>query len=347
MTMRIVVTGATGNVGTALMRVLADDPRMSRITGLARRVPDHAPDRVEWLAADITSAPLREVFEGADAVVHLAWEIQPSHDRARLWRTNVLGSHRVFTAAVAAGVPALIHASSVGVYSPGRSDRPVSEDWPRLGVGSSLYAVHKAETERMLDRIEHGHEGMRVVRMRPALIFSRRAAASIARLFVGPLMPRRLPRASPVLPSLMRLRFQAVHSDDVAQAYRAAIVEKAGGAFNIAADPVIGMDDVARVTGARRVSLPAGLARAATALTWRARLQPTSEGWLDMGLGVPVMDSGRARRELGWEPRHDALAALAELIDGLAEGGSADTPALRAGRRRRTPREDPRTEEAA
>src|SRR5215217_7285323 len=117
--MRVVVTGATGNVGTSVVTALGRDERVSEIVGLSRRPPAWNSPRTRWVAADITTAPLEEHFAGADAVVHLAWLIQPSRDERTLEATNVHGSRRVFDAAVAAGVPTLVHASSIGTYSPG------------------------------------------------------------------------------------------------------------------------------------------------------------------------------------------------------------------------------------
>ena len=126
--MHVVVTGATGNVGTALLQALLDDPAVERITGIARRAPAMRPERVHWVAADVAEADLIPAFDGADAVVHLAWAIQPSRDRAALRRTNVDGSARVFDAAVRAGVPALVYASSVGAYFRGPEGRPRRRD---------------------------------------------------------------------------------------------------------------------------------------------------------------------------------------------------------------------------
>lgn len=336
--MRIAITGATGNVGTALMTALAADPSVTSIVAIARRAPTDVRRRARWVPADVARDPLERHFENADAVVHLAWEIQPSHDPARLWRTNVLGSSRVFAAAEAAGVPAVVHASSVGVYSPGPDRRPVREDWPRLGVPTCLYAVHKAEVERRLDVLEQRAPRMRVVRMRPALTFSGRAASGIQRLFAGPLLPRWLLRRGPfVVPDIAGLRLQAVHSDDVARAYVRAITEDVRGAFNIAAEPVLDMDTTARALGARRLPVQPAVARAVMAATWRMRTQPTPPGWLDMGLGVPVMDTTRARTELGWEPAHASTAALTELVHGMGHGRAGPTPALRPGRRRESP----------
>jgi UDP-glucose 4-epimerase len=344
--MRAVITGATGNVGAALMGRLADDPAWDNLVGIARRIPQEAPSGVKWVPADITDAALEGLFAGADVVVHLAWEIQPSHDPQRLWRTNVLGSRRVFEAAEAVGVPALVHASSIGVYSEGPSESAVDEGWPRHGVPTCSYAVHKAECERLLDAVERRSPAMRVVRMRPALIFSKRAASSVGRLFLGPLVPRTVLRRAPVLPDIPGLRFQAVHSDDVADAYARAMRRDVRGAFNIAAEPVLDVRSVAELTGARLVRTPVPLARAGVGVSWRLRLQPTAASWLDMALGVPVMDSGRARRELGWSPRVDGREALAQMLEGLATGAAARTPALRPGRTRESPEQEPNLEEA-
>ena len=136
--MRIVIVGASGNVGFALARRLAPEPGVE-LVGVARRVPRAgAVPIAEWRACDIARDDLEEVFRGADAVVHLAWEIQPSHDLAQLIRTNITGSERVFTAVARAGVPVLVYASSVGAYSRGPKDRLVDESWPTEGTESSF-----------------------------------------------------------------------------------------------------------------------------------------------------------------------------------------------------------------
>jgi len=329
--MRIVVTGATGNAGTSVVRALAADARVTEIVGLARRLPRLQVPRTRWLPADIVDAPLAELFRGADAVIHLAWLIQPSRDAAQLEAVNVLGTRRVFEAAAAAGVGALVYASSVGAYSPAPADRMVDESWPTGGTPTSFYARHKAAAERALDEIEAAHPDLRVVRLRPALIFKREAASGIRRLFAGPLLPSPLVRPSllQLLPLPAGLRVQAVHADDVGEAYRlAATDERARGAYNVAADPVLDAGTLGRALDARPVGVPVRAMRAAADISWRLRLQPTPPGWLDMGMAVPLMDSGRIRGELGWAPRHSADAALLELLDGIRRRAGAPTPPL-------------------
>jgi UDP-glucose 4-epimerase len=329
--MRIVVTGATGNVGTSVVGALAGDPRVTEIVGIARRRPRLQSPRTTWVEADVVEAPLAELFAGADAVIHLAWLIQPSRDEATLEAVNVTGSKRVFAAAAEAGVGALVHASSIGAYSKGPDDRAVEESWPTEGTPSSFYARQKAAAERALDELEVAHPELRVVRLRPALCFKRAAASGIRRLFAGPLLPSPLvrPELLPLLPLPAGLRVQAVHSDDAGEAYRlAATDERARGAYNVAADPVLDAATLARALDARPVKLPVGAVRAAADLSWRLRLQPTPAGWLDMGMAVPVMDTRRIRSELGWAPRRTAEESLLDLMRGMRERAGAPTPPL-------------------
>jgi nucleoside-diphosphate-sugar epimerase len=206
----------------------------------------------------------------------------------------------------------------------------VDESWPTEGIRSSFYSRHKAEVERLLDRFELEHPDIRVVRLRPGLIFKGEAGQQIRRLFAGPFLPSPLVREDliPVVPKIDRLRFQAVHSLDVGDAYRLAVVGDARGPFNIAAEPVLDSGRLAEVLSARPLPVHPGLLRAAAALSFRLRLQPSEPGWLDMALGVPLMDTARARRELGWEPRHSSVDALQELLAGIRRREGTDTPPL-------------------
>jgi nucleoside-diphosphate-sugar epimerase len=266
--------------------------------------------------------------------VHLAWAIQPARDQETVRAINVDGSRRVFEAAAAAGVATLVYASSVGAYGPGPKDRRVDESWPTTGISTSFYSRHKAEVERQLDRVERAHPELRSVRLRPGLIFKREAASEIRRLFAGPLLPGSLLRRGliPVVPQVERLVAQAVHADDVAEAYRLAIVNgDARGAYNVAAEPPLDASVAARIFGARTVPLPAGVLRAVADASFRLRLQPSEPGWLDMGLQTPLMDAGRAREQLGWEPSTSAVDALLELLDGMRSGAGIETPPLEPG----------------
>ncbi|MBG0829986.1 NAD-dependent epimerase/dehydratase family protein [Planomonospora sp. ID67723] len=328
--MRVTVVGATGNVGTSVVSALIADKNVTSVLGLARRTPSWCPEKTEWRSVDVSTGDLAPHFEGSDAVVHLAWLFQPTRDPLTTWHVNALGSLRVFAAAARAKVPALVYASSVGAYSPGPKDRPVSEDWPTHGWPGAAYGREKAYVERALDSFEQSHPEIRVVRLRPGFIFKREAATEQRRLFAGPFLPQRLVRPGliPFVPDIPALRFQAVHGDDIGEAYRLAVVGDASGAFNIAADPVIDPAVLAELLGARRVPVPAGLLRGAVSAAWRMRLVPAAPELLDMVLALPIMDISRARAELGWQPRYSATDAFRELLEGLRTVAGMATPPL-------------------
>lgn len=327
---RIVVVGATGNAGTSVVQALGEDDRVASVLGLARRLPRWSPPKTEWATADVADDDLVGHFRGADAVIHLAWLFQPTHRPAVTWRTNVLGSLRVFDAVTAAGVPALVHASSVGAYSPGPKDRSVDESWPTHGWPEAAYCREKAYLERVLDAYVPANPGVRVVRMRPGFMFKRQSATEQRRLFAGPLLPSRLVRPGlvPVLPSVPGMRFQALHTADAARAFTEAALRPVTGAFNLAAAPVVDTHLLAGLLDARTAPLSRWPLRAAVSAAWRLRLVPASPHLLDAVLRLPVMNVTRAERELAWTPRYSAREALDEFLRGLREGAGMPTAPL-------------------
>lgn len=351
--MRVVVTGASGNVGTAVLRTLHEAPEVEQIVGISRRLPDVKvePYRgVEWQQIDIGGATeqeavvatLTDAFRNADTVIHLAWLIQPNRDRDLLRRVNVDGTKSVVRAAAQAQVPHLVVASSVGSYTPdearaaaagdpGENSPLRAEDFPTKGIQSSHYSTDKAAVEDILDEFEAAHPEVAVTRLRPALIFQRDAASEIQRYFLGSAVPTQLLREKIPggLPLPKGLRVQAVHAADVAQAYVAAAVQKVPGAFNICADDVLGPQQLAdTIDSGRFFEIPASLVRGALAGAWRTGAVPTDPGWLDMALQVPLLDNSRAKRDLGWAPTRTAASALRELLDGMAEKVGHDSPPL-------------------
>ena len=274
-------------------------------------------------------------MSGADALVHLAWRFQPTRNPRQTWESNVVGSLRTFEAARTAGVRAIIHASSVGAYSPfdpADPDRRVEEGWPTDAIPTAAYGTQKSYLERALDAFELANPAVRVVRIRSAFVFQRAAAPEQRRIFAGPFLPGRL-LGSPLLPLVpvpKDLRFQTVHAEDLATAYLAAVLTPVSGAFNVAADPVIRAPELADVLRTRAVEVRPGLLRAGLGAAFRMRLAPAEPGLLDLFLSLPLMDTTRARQELAWTPRHSSTDALTAFVDGLRRPVGGPTPPLDA-----------------
>ena len=330
--MRIVVTGASGNVGSALVERLGREAGVDSIVGISRRPHDWHPDRTEWvhldLATDVTD-DLAKAFRGADAVVHLAWLFQPTRHPEVTWRANVIGTTRVLDAVERAGVPAVVVASSVGVYSPRAGLDLVDESWPSHGQPLTAYSREKAYVERLLDAHEADHPDRRVVRVRPAFIFQARAATQQRRLFMGPLVPHTLLRSRiPVVPMPADLRLQTVHTTDIAEGYTAAVTRDVRGAFNLASEPVLGPRELGGLLGGRWVPAPARAMRAGLAAAWAAHAVPASPQLFDLLMSVPMMSTQRARDELGWAPRVSATDAVRAFLDGLGSDSDVPTPPL-------------------
>jgi nucleoside-diphosphate-sugar epimerase len=229
----------------------------------------------------------------------------------------------------------LVHVSSLGAYSPGPSPDAVSalgvdESWPTEGIETLAYSKEKAAAERLLDEYEKNGSGrLLITRIRPALVVQADAGSAILRYGLPAFLPSSVLRLVKVLPLDPSLVIQAVHTPDVADAIARVLERRAGGAFNLAADPPLAASDIADALGARLVPMPRAVLRAAVAAGWNLGVQPLDPGWIDLAFAVPLMDSGRARRELGWQPAADAKTALAELVEGMKDSRGTSSAPLR------------------
>ncbi|WP_313676975.1 NAD-dependent epimerase/dehydratase family protein [Mycolicibacterium sp.] len=335
--MRIVITGASGNVGTALLRTFSASAGDLHLTGIVRRPPDPTGvyRHVKWHSLDLAdqdaAARLRPLFDGADAVVHLAWGFQPTRNTEYLTRVGVGGTAAVLAAAQAAQVGQLVHMSSVGVYAAGRYGRRVDESWSTASIATSAYSRDKSAAESLLDVYErdHGEAGVPIARMRPGFIVQRTAASGLMRYALPDYVPMLAVPLLPVLPLDRRLCIPMVHSSDVAAALVRAIEHRARGPFNLAAEPPITRDSIAKVLRAKAFHVDSRILGRLVDLSWRARLQPIDRGWIDLAFSVPLLDSTRAHTELDWQPRWAATAALVDVIRGVGEHAHTDSPPLR------------------
>ena len=328
---RVVVTGASGNVGSGVLRALAKQLPDVEVVGVCRRPPTEGEvyERVQWHAVDLSSpdaaAALAPAMQGADVVIHLALAVRPVRDEDYLYRANVLGTQAVLTAMTSAGIDQLVYASSLGIYAAGAT-APVKEDWPDTGQATSTYSRHKVIVERILDQFELEHPEIAVARFRPTVVVQREAAWLIRSLYLGPFIPRTLlellrDRRVPVLPLPAGIGLQFVHADDVGDAVIRLTTQRAEGSFNVASD-ALDTRAVAALVGARPVEVSPRLVRRLVSLLSGARLVAVTPGWFDVATNTPLMDTSKARNELGWEPTRSSTSSALELLDGLAEGAA-------------------------
>lgn len=332
---RIVITGASGNLGTALLNRLAEEGADHEIVGVARREPprDGVYESVDWHQLDVSvpgaELELCNVFRGAACVIHLAWGFQPTRNVGYLDAVGIGGSSAVLRAAHFAEVPHLVHMSSVGAYAPGRYGERVDESWSTAGVQSSAYSRAKSAVEKVLDGYERDEPyGVGITRMRPGFILQRNAAAGLRRYTLPAYVKPGWLRWLPILPLDRTLTMSIVHADDVADACLRAIDSRALGAFNLAADPPVQRDDIANALSAKPIHVPSDVLGFLVDAAWRARLQPIDRGWLDLAFSAPLLATDRARTELGWTPRWSALEALADFLDGFLRQSGTPSPVL-------------------
>lgn len=344
--MRVVITGASGNLGTALLEAAtAADGASWEVIGVARRRPEHAPpySRASWECLDVGEASavdrLCGIFRRADAVVHLAWAIQPLPADPPMRRTNLTGTRNVLHAVAASGVRQLVCASSAAAYGPASRQSRVPESWATNGIAASAYSRQKAELEAMLDGFEAERTDVTLGRIRPCTITSQAAGAEAASWLLSPLLPTwAAARAFLPLPVWPGLRLQVVHARDVADAIRRIVAVQARGAFNLAAEPVIRRRELA-AAGIACISLPYPVVEYGTRASWRAGLQPLHHGWLKLADQAALAEPARARDELGWTPSVAATTALREMIEAMRAACQRPSPPLAA----RTPLPQPRS----
>lgn len=267
-------------------------------------------------------ASVRELVGEADVVIHLAFLIMGDVEATE--RVNLEGSRNVFEAAVAAGAKRLVYASSVAAYGFHGDNPPLlTEDLPPRGTDRHYYSAQKAKLERVVDEIVGGTgtdayvfrpcivggpDAMLLLHHIPYIQLSERTPAAILRAL------ELMPALKPVLPD-PGLAFQLVHHDDVATALRAAVLGRGkAGVYNLAGAGTLTVADLADALGWYSVPVPEIALEATAEVIARLPFVPTEAQWVESLRAPVLMDTRKARRELSWRPRHDALHTLREMV---------------------------------
>lgn len=304
--MRVLVTGSASHLARALLPALLDDARISRIIGVdIKATPLHHP-KLETAVLDIRDAGLAHYAKQADALVHLAFVVLPGHlgrhrrDRGRIRDINVQGSIHTFETAAACGITRVVHLSSASVYAlPTRAEK-IHEDHARGALPGFHYAEDKIAVEDWLDGFEASRRKISVLRLRPHVIVGPHCQPLIRLLLRLPFYPS-LPRPLPLL--------QCVHESDVAEAIRLALFTETRGAFNLAADPPLPFRQLKQRRHRFVLPLPFWALFLAARAAWSLAGAGAEPAWLNGLRHSLVLDTGRSRELLGWQPRFSTLDA--------------------------------------
>jgi UDP-glucose 4-epimerase len=323
----VAVTGPTGDIGRSLLRVLERASGVGRVTTMARRPFDPAAEglrKTHYRQGDVLDADaVAEVVADADVVVHLAFVIMG--DTEETSSVNLRGSRNVFSAAIAGGAARLVYASSVAAYG-FHADNPMllTEDLPPRATSRHYYSAQKAELEEMLHELLAGADTDAYV-FRPCIVAGPDALTlveSIPYLQLSERLPSAVMRALELMPALKPLipdpgvPFQLVHHDDVAAALGAAVLGRGQpGIYNLAADGTLTMADLARALDWYSVPVPDLALGAAAELVARLPFVPAEAQWIESLRRPVLMDTAKARRVLGWRPRHDAAETLQAMVN--------------------------------
>jgi nucleoside-diphosphate-sugar epimerase len=320
------VTGPTGDIGISAVTALEREPAVDTIVGMAR--PPFDPASRGWVKTVYHQGDIldREAVDGlvapADVVIHLAFIIMGSREESA--RINLQGARNVFEASVRCARPRrLVYTSSVAAYGY-YADNPVplTEDVPARGSSEHYYSAQKAACEALLTDISKD-SSLEVYILRPCVVAGPKARALARSLrwnrLPGPIraMAKVLPMLKPVVPD-PGFPLQLVHHDDVAAAIAlAATAPTPPGSYNIAGDGVVTLGDVAKALGGRPVQVPAAAASAAPAAVSRLPFIPSVLEWLHVARTSVVMDTAKAKKELGWQPVHSSAETLAALASAV------------------------------
>jgi UDP-glucose 4-epimerase len=298
--MRYVITGGSGYIGSRLVDLLSRREETERIVICDLAPPASYRPKTEFERVDVRDRDgVRTVLQRAeaDALIHLAFILNPSHDEHLMYDVDVNGTHNVLEAAAAAGTRQVLVTSSSTAYGAFRDNPvPLTEDDPVRGVASFAYARDKTESDRLCQLWAAAHLDRLMTIVRPCIVFGPNVDNYLVRLWTKtPFSADAGQLDNPI---------QFVHEDDVVEAITALLLGRHAGPFNVAGDGLMTLRECAEVIGSpiRRMPLRAyrGLARA----MWRAHLSEAPPGQIEFALYPWIVSNEKLKRTTGWSPKH-------------------------------------------
>lgn len=301
--MKYLITGGSGYIGGRLTQVLLEREETELIVNVDVRPAPVMQARTDYVRGDVRDrAMLRSLLERheVDALIHLAFMLNPIHDEARMYDIDVNGTQAVLEAAAEAGTGQLLVTSSATAYGAFPDNPvPIAEDQPVRGMPDFSYARDKAEIDRLcqLWAAEHPDRVMTIVR--PCIVFGPKVDNYIVRTFDAPFLPLTEAADVPV---------QFVHEDDLVSALIGLLDARAAGVFNIGGDGTMTLRETAELIGIRTREMKFSSVYRLYRLLWALHL-PSAEapaGSLSMMRYPWVVSNEKLKAAVGWEPRYDS-----------------------------------------
>jgi len=293
---RILITGAGGMVGRALLAELAGSAHEVIATDLA--APPELPANARFARMDVTGDdPARVIAaERPEVIVHLASIVTPPPGSGRdfAYRVDVEGTRKVLAAAIKAGTRRLVVTSSGAAYGY-HADNPewLRESDPVRGNREFPYSDHKRQVEEMLAEARHDTPELEQVVLRVGTVLGEGTDNQITALFRKPRLLTIKGSDSP---------FVFIWTRDLARILLRAATDGPAGIYNVAGDGALGMSEIARRLGKPVLRLPAWSLKAALAVAHPLRLSRYGPEQVRFLQYRPVLANDALKHEFGYTP---------------------------------------------
>lgn len=321
----VAVTGASGFLGSELIRRMEEDRRYARVLAIDIRKPGLPLTKTQFHKVDLTQptadAAVARILkeQQADALAHLAFLSGPTHNRTWAHELEAIGTMHVLNACAACGLRKLILSSLTALYGPHpQNPNFLAEDAAPRGIPGSRFFEDKLEAERLTQRFADENPSSVVTVLRNAPILGRRARNYLSRYL-----------ALPVVPVMMGFDplLQLLHEEDAVDALKLCVDADFPGTFNIAGDGVLPLSTILALAGKATVSVPHFLAYPLAKVLWMAQIFDVPPTFLDFMRYLCVADATRSKVALGFRPKHDIRKIVTEFAGTSLSAATAATGA--------------------